>query len=436
MANPGDDELTALPDRKAFLGVLRRQVVFANDKKNILALIVLDLDGFSRINATHGFEFGDRVLQHLAVQLREVARSHDYVGRLGGDRFALLLPRVMNSGHAELAVQKLQRLLDVPFQHGDHQARLAATVGVALCPQHATHPDYLLRLAEKALALARDAGVNCAVAPDGGPSLDLTETWDIEIELDGALQRGELALHYQPQVRVSDLRPVGVEALMRWTSRSRGVVSPDVFIPIAERTGLIKKLTIWALNTALRQAAQWQHPWDEFTVAVNLPASLVAQYDLPDLVENAMHLWGRAGVGLVLEITERSLMDARHSFDILSRLRALGARVSIDDFGTGYSCLAYFKDIPADELKVDRSFVAGLLDDTASVHVSTLVIDLAHRFGLAVVAEGIENAATLSALRGLGCDTAQGWLFGKAMSSDDMQLWLNGAAAAHAIHPA
>lgn len=431
MATPGDDALTGLQDRHGFLGVLRRQVVFANDRKNILALIVLDIDGFSRLNATHGFEFGDHVLQHLAAQLRAVARTHDYAARIGGDRFALLLPRVMNSGHAELAVQKLQRLLDVPFQHGEHQVRVGATVGVALCPQHATHPDYLLRLAEKALASARDAGINCAVAPDGGATLELSETWDIEIELDGALQRGELALHYQPQVRVSDLRPVGVEALMRWTSRSRGVVSPDVFVPIAERTGLIKKLTIWALNTALRQASQWKHPFGEFTVAVNLPAALVAQYDLPDLVENALKLWGHAGVVLVLEITERSLMDARHSFDILSRLRALGARVSIDDFGTGYSCLAYFKDIPADELKVDRSFVRGLLNDTASVHVSSLIIDLAHRFGLSVVAEGIEDEATLEALRKLGCDTAQGWLFGKALPSDALQLWLDGAAAAH-----
>src|SRR5688572_2849479 len=275
----GDDELTGLADRRNFLALLRRQVVFANDRRNVLALIVMDLDGFSRINATHGFDFGDQVLRHLAVLLKDVARPGDYIARIGGDRFALLLPRVLNSGHAELAVQKLQRLLDVPFQVGEHQVRLAATVGVALCPQHATHPDYLLRLAEKALVTARAAGINCAVSPDGGESLDLSEFWDIEIELDGALNRGELAMHYQPQVRVSDLVPVGVEALMRWESRTRGTVPPDVFIPIAERTGLIKKLTIWALNTALRQASQWKHDWGELTVAVNLPAALVAQYD-------------------------------------------------------------------------------------------------------------------------------------------------------------
>jgi EAL domain-containing protein (putative c-di-GMP-specific phosphodiesterase class I) len=230
---------------------------------------------------------------------------------------------------------------------------------------------------------------------------------------------------YQPQVRIDDLRPVGAEGLMRWNSPARGPVSPDLFVPIAERTGQIKKLTIWALNTALRQASQWKHACGELTVAVNVPAGLVAQHDLPDLVENAMQLWGKPGVRLVLEITERSLMDARHSFDILSRIRALGAGVSIDDFGTGYSCLAYFKNIPADELKVDKSFIGGLLTDPASAQITTVITELAHRFGLSVVAEGVEDEATLQALRSSGCDIAQGYLFGQALTSAAMERWLH-----------
>jgi sensor c-di-GMP phosphodiesterase-like protein len=230
---------------------------------------------------------------------------------------------------------------------------------------------------------------------------------------------------YQPQVRIGDLRPVGAEALMRWNSRTRGSVPADVFIPIAERTGQIKKLTIWALNTALRQAGQWQHAWGEFAIAVNFPAELITQHDLPELVENAMHLWGKHGIQLVLEITERSLMNSKPAFEILSRIRALGAKVSIDDFGTGYSCLAYFKHIPADELKVDKSFVAALLTDPGAAQISTLIIDLAHRFGLSVVAEGVEDAATLKALRSSGCDIAQGYLFGKALTAADMQKWLS-----------
>jgi EAL domain-containing protein (putative c-di-GMP-specific phosphodiesterase class I) len=228
-------------------------------------------------------------------------------------------------------------------------------------------------------------------------------------------------------VRVSDLRPVGVEALMRWTSRTRGVVSPDVFIPIAERTGQIKVLTIWAMNTALRQSAEWQHPFGNLSVAVNVPAELVAQPDLPDLVENALKLWGhRELVQLAIEITERSLVAApEHSFGILSRIRELGVKVSIDDFGTGYSCLAYFRNIPADELKIDKSFVAGLLGDPACVEIASVIIDLAHRFGLTVVGEGVEDEATMAVLRERKCDVAQGYLCGRPMTTEQFQYWLD-----------
>jgi len=419
-----EDELTGLNNRSHFLSLLRRHITYANDRKNLLALIVVDVDGFAHINGAHGYEFGDRLLQYLAKQVVGAARKQDYAARIGSDRFALLLPRVMNAGHAELAVQKLQRLLDLPFDDGEHKIKIDVTIGVALCPLHATHADFLLRCAEKALETARLTGQDSAFAPDIKDD-KISEFWDIEIELGAALDRGELAMFYQPQVRVADLRPVGAEALMRWTSRTRGPVPADVFIPIAERTGQIKKLTIWALNTVLRQAGQWQHAWGELAVAVNFPADLIAQHDLPDLVENAMKLWGKQGVRLVLEITERSLMNAKPAFEILSRIRKLGARVSIDDFGTGYSCLAYFKNIPADELKVDKSFVGPLLTDPSAAQISALIIDVAHRFGLSVVAEGVEDTGTLEALRRSGCDIAQGFLFGKGLSAADMQKWLN-----------
>jgi EAL domain-containing protein (putative c-di-GMP-specific phosphodiesterase class I) len=201
-------------------------------------------------------------------------------------------------------------------------------------------------------------------------------------------------------------------------------VSPDVFIPIAERTGQIKKLTMWALNTALRQSSEWQHDWGKLSVAVNLPGELATQRDLPDLVESALRLWGKDNIQLVLEITERSLMDRVHGFDILTGIRALGVEISIDDFGTGYSCLAYFRDIPADELKIDKSFVTRMLTDRASADITSLVIDLAHRFGLTVAAEGVEDGPTLDALRTSGCDVAQGYLLGKPMPPAAFQAWL------------
>jgi EAL domain-containing protein (putative c-di-GMP-specific phosphodiesterase class I) len=358
-----------------------------------------------------------------------VLRTQDLAGRIGGDRFAVLLPGILNAGHAELAVQKLFRLLDTPFRHEGQQLRLIATVGVALCPAHATHADHLLRQAEGALVRARAAGVRSTMAGGGEDAGALSRDWDIEIELDTAIERGQMAMHYQPQLRLSDLRPVGVEALMRWHSPTRGDIPPDQFIPIAERTGQIKRLTIWALNTVLRQAGNWRHPWGELDVSVNMPAELVAQQDLPDLVENAIRLWEGEGVRLVLEITERSLMDPRHSFDVLARIRALGVGVSIDDFGTGYSCLATFKDTPADELKIDHSFVAALSSDPASRHIAQLMVELAHRFDMRVVAEGIEDAATLGELRRMGCDIGQGFLLAHPMPGDAMQAWLRGHAA-------
>jgi EAL domain-containing protein (putative c-di-GMP-specific phosphodiesterase class I) len=211
---------------------------------------------------------------------------------------------------------------------------------------------------------------------------------------------------------------------MRWNSSSRGLVSPDVFIPLAERTGQIRKLTIWALNTALRQANEWRYDGGRLSVSVNLPGALATQRELPDLVENALRLWGNEKTQLVLEITERSLMDREQGFDALRQIRALGVKIAIDDFGTGYSCLAYFKDIPADELKIDKSFVAEMLTDQASADITSLIIDLAHRFKLSVSAEGVEDEATLAALKTIGCDVAQGYLFAKPMTCDAFQKWL------------
>jgi diguanylate cyclase (GGDEF)-like protein len=419
-----DDVLTGLGSRRNFLTALARQVSHANDKRSALALLVIDIDGFAQINGAFGFEVGDQLLRHLAQQLRHVARPHDYLARIGDNRFALILTRLMNQGHAELAIQKLFRLLEVPFQTPAARLNVVVTVGAALCPAHASHPDFLLRRAEAAVIRARRERQRHAFAPDSARDHDVSDLWDLEMQLGGAIERGEMVMHYQPQVRTSDLQPAGAEALMRWNSLARGVVSPELFIPLAERTGQIKKLTVWALNTALRQAAQWPPGDGPLSVSVNLPGTLATQPDLPDLVEDALGLWGSDRVQLVLEITESSLMDTAHAFAALARIRALGVKISIDDFGTGYSCLAYFRNLPADELKVDRSFVSSLLTDPASADIVQLIVGLAHRFGLSVAAEGVEDEATLHALTRQGCDIAQGFLLGKAMPTAEFERWL------------
>jgi diguanylate cyclase (GGDEF)-like protein len=424
-----DDDLTGLQSRRNFLATLRQQVNFSNELQAPLALLVVDIDGFAKLNAAHGYEFGDQALKYVAQHLRSIARAQDYVGRLGDNRFGILLTRIMNQGHAELAVQQVLRHLEVPFQGAKGTVRLNATIGVAVCPQHASHPEFLLRQAEKSLELARETGARWMTPPDAQQNEGFSEYWDLEIELDGAIQRGELLLNYQPKLRARDLRTVGAEALMSWPHRARGSVPPDLFIPIAESTGQIRPMTMWALNTALRHASTWRHP-APLSVAVNIPADMVARDDLPDMVENALRLWGTPGVELVLEITERSLVsDPKQSFRTLARIRELGVKVSIDDFGTGYSCLAYFKNIPADELKIDQSFVQGMATDTASADIATLIIQLAHRFGLTVVAEGVEDERTLALLRERECDVVQGHLFAKAMRLDAFSQWLQQGAA-------
>lgn len=417
------DELTGLRNRRSFLALLRRCVMMSNEQRAAMALLVIDIDGFAQFNNVHGYDVGDQLLRHLAELLCDVARSHDYAARIGDNRFALILNRVLNQGHVELAIQKLFRLLDVPFQGERMRFNIPVTVGAALCPLHASHPDALMRRAEAALTRARGAGLRHGYAPDTTRDFDISDLWDLEVQLSGAIERGEMTLHYQPQLCARELRVLGAEALMRWNSPSRGAVAPDVFIPVAERTGQIRKLTAWALNTALRQAAEWG-AGEHVSVSVNLPGMLATQPDLPELVEAALKLWGSEHVRLVLEVTESSLMDADRAFASLEHLRRLGVRVSIDDFGTGYSCLAYFRNIPADELKIDKSFVRDLLTDPASADITRLIVDLSHRFGLSVAAEGVEDGETLVALQRLGCDIVQGFLFGKAMASAELCEWL------------
>ncbi len=418
------DELTDLPDRRAFVELLRQRTREAGEDGSNLGLLVIDIDRFTQINVAYGFSFGDRVLCHLAERIGEVGRAQDTLARIGDNRFALVLPRLMNRGHGELAAQKLLRLLEVPFELEDVRLRVPVTVGGALCPQHASHAGGLLGKAELALAIARHESARYRFAPDAADAGALSDQWGLELELANAIDRDELSMYYQPQVSIVGRRVTGVEALMRWKSRSRGMVPPDVFIPLAERSGQIRKMTLWALNTVLRQVSRWTHDWGPLTASVNVPSELVAQVDLPDMLHNALQLFGSDAVKPMIEITERSLMAGDRALAQLQRIREMGVHISIDDFGTGYSCLAYFHKIPADELKIDKSFVSRLLSDTASADITMLIIDLAHRFNLDVVAEGVEDRATLDKLASSGCDVAQGYFFAKPMPADACEAWL------------
>ena len=419
-----EDPLTGLNDRKSLFSLIRRQVNIANEQNARLGLLVIDINDFGKLNNIHGYVGGDRVLQRFAEVLGLVQRSFDYAARIGDDRFALVLPNLANRGHAELAVHKLHRLLEVPFDLEGTQVRVSATVGIALCPDHATYPENLIKEAERALYAAQRSGRPFYMSAASDVE-EISELWDLEVELQSAIKGNQLELYYQPKVSLHTGKPIGAEALIRWNSPSRNLVLPSIFIPIAEEAGYMKELTIWVLNSALRQSNDWTDKWGDLSVSVNVPPQIVLQPDFADTIANAIGLWKGSGEQLVIEITEQTLAsDPERVMEVLGAVQEMGVQVSIDDFGTGYSSLQYFKRIPASELKIDQSFVRGLLRDPADADIVHLIIDLAHRFNLSVVAEGVEDVETLKELARNKCDVAQGYLFSKPLPHGQFNQWL------------
>ena len=335
---------------------------------------------------------------------------------------------MLNRGHVELAIQKLNRLLEAPLEVGDQQISVRVTAGAALCPD-ACQPCRI-PVAQGRDRAGHRAARACRISRPGddaeNDTLSLSAQWELEVELGAAIDRGELQMHYQPQVgppQQPSARRRGADAL--GTLRTQGTISPEVFIPLAEHTGKIKKITIWALNTALRRAGEWRSDLGPLTISLNLPGELAMPARPARTGRERAAAVGQAArapdAGNHRAFADGRAARTRHPATLA---RHWGCRVSIDDFGTGYSCLAYFKDLPVDELKIDKSFVTGLLDDRASMDITALIIDLAHRFELQVVAEGVENPRVMQVLRKLGCNAAQGYLFGKAMPAEAFQHWL------------
>ena len=426
MSELGEDPLTKAYDRASFFSILDREVFIANDKGTKLALMIIDIERFNGLNILFGYTVGDKVLQNLVQILASICRKNDYVARIGDNQFALILTGVMNEGHAKLAAYKIQRLLEIPFVVNNEKVSVNASIGISLCPKHASEARALLKKSEEAHSFARQTGQKIVLTKESS-SEEISDNWDIELGLKTAIDRSEYKLYYQPKISLTTGKPVGAEALIRWQHSSRGFLPPSVFIPVAEKTGYIKPLTVWVINTALRQSMEWTNRWGPFplSVSVNIPPDLIIQPDFKDIVENAIKLWPNENVKLVLEITERTLVsETLQSFELLRDIQALGVQISIDDFGTGYSSLSYFKSIPARELKIDQSFVKTLLADKANVKIIKLIIQLAHSFNLTVIGEGVEDYDTLLALKNLGCDDAQGYFIARPMPDEEFREWL------------
>ncbi len=411
-------------EHEAFLEQLRDCVKRSSAAGRSLGLLIVDIERLSALTARLGYNIRFGLLTQFARRLRDCIRPQDSVVRLGEGRFAVIVAGIMNEAHATLAANKILRTSAGHFNIHGRRVAINIVMGISVFPEHARHPERLLQKAELALEGAREAGERIVMYSDDVTSR-LAVPWELEAELEEAVENGEFELYYQPKVRTLDRLPCGAEALMRWHRPARGFIPPDVFIPLADRTGHIHTLTKFAINTALRQAADWSGRWGPLSVSVNVTPNIVQDPDVIHMVSDAHSIWGSERIQLVLEVTEGALMeDPQTIFATLREIKEKGIGISIDDFGTGYSSLAYFKDIPADELKIDKSFVFRMLEDPADERIVRAVINLAHGFDLSVVAEGVENAETLAALAEMQCDLAQGYYLAKPIPQRDFIRWL------------
>ena len=415
----------AVADRQSLLADLQQFIQQHRNSGKRLALMLVKMHRFRRINMLFGYAGGDLVLEQFVGRLRSMCRTKDYIARTGSSEFMLVLPEIMNEGHAALAASKLLNILQEPFRVDDQPLKINASIGISLFPDHAQDVSSLIINTEIALVDARSNPRLFSIYSEQITSADVY-SWDIETELDKAVDNDELSLYFQPQVNLQTGEIFGAEALIRWRHPEKGFIRPDIFIPAAEHSGQIYKLTWWTLNTALRLIREWPDNKKHLKVAINISASVLKDITFVESVKSALNLWNIPSTILTFEITESALMeDLSTSFTTLEALKSLGLAISIDDFGTGYSSMAYFKNIPATELKIDQSFVFYMLDNAMDKHIVTTIIELAHGFNLNVVAEGIETIETYNALKELGCDIAQGYYLAHAMPQHEFILWMN-----------
>ena len=407
------DSLTGLPNRALFMDRLEHAVVRARRRAAKLAVLFMDLDDFKVINDSLGHEAGDRLLVAVAERLRACLRPEDTAARLGGDEFTILLEDLTGVGGAVRAVERITEALQTAFVLGRREVFITASFGIALWEEVGQRPADLLRNADQAMYRAKHAGKARYDVFEEVMNARALERLELENDLRRALERRELALHYQPVVTLDTGKVMGFEALVRWNRPEHGLLTAEEFAPLAEDTGLIVPMGRWVIQEACRQAREWRQRYPGVqppTVFVNLSAKQLQDADLAHTVARTTRQTGLDPRSLELEITEGTAMgDAAATAAVLEELKALGVRVAIDDFGTGYSSLSYLERFPVDTLKIDHSFVANLGRSSGPTVLVKAMIDLAHTLGLKVIAEGVETGEQLQRVRELGCDMAQGF---------------------------
>jgi len=416
------DALTGLPNRTLLADRFSQMLVQARRRGAQLGALFVDLDEFKLVNDSLGHGAGDELLKEIARRLQATVRSGDTVARIVGDEFAIVLADLARPEDAAVVAQKLIEALLAPVDVRGHEVFVTASIGIALFPSDGNDAEALLAAADAAMYRAKQAGRNSFQFYTPEINRRTKARAVLGRELRRALERDEFRLVYQPKFDLKSERPSGAEALLRWQHPSRGVVLPAEFIAILEESGLISQIGEWVLRQACADIRAWQaRGVRALPIAVNLSARQFRQLDLAARIRSIVDAAGVAPELIELEITESQLMqDPDHAIRAMRSLAAAGMRIAIDDFGTGYSSLAYLTRFPVSALKIDRSFVAGILQQGGDATIVRTIIEMAHTLGLAVIAEGVENEGQKHFLRGLGCEQAQGYLFGKPVDADGM----------------
>jgi diguanylate cyclase (GGDEF)-like protein len=423
------DSLTGLPNRALFLDRLEHAEARATRTGSPVAVLFLDLDSFKKVNDRLGHVAGDELLVLVAGRLRRCMRPSDTAARFGGDEFAMLLEDMAPDASPALVAERVLQDLTKPFTIQGQEVLISASVGIASSQDRAD--DDLLRNADLAMYRAKSAGKGRFQQFEAGMHVVVLERLELEVDLQRALHRRELEVHFQPIVELATGRTVAVEALLRWNHPTRGLIGPDEFIPMAEETGAIHAFGQWVLSEACRQAVEWNAGVcndDPISIGVNLSGRQLDDSALVNLVAAVLEETGLPPELLILEITETILMqDLEGTISKLSELRELGVRLSVDDFGTGYSSLQYLRRFPLDSLKIAKSFVDGVAGPSQDAAVARAIVDLGETFNLRVVAEGVEAIEQHERLLELGCEFGQGYLFARPARASEIECELTGA---------
>jgi len=416
------DPLTQLANRRKLLDRLEHCVSMSLREGTRLALLMLDLDRFKAVNDNFGHLAGDELLQLVAKRINKRLRNTDLLARLGGDEFVVLLEDINHPDDAGRIAEAIVLELEKPFTLGKtNEVHIGVSIGISLYPEHANSVSTLMDHADLALYQAKDNGRACYSFFSENLTDTIRDRLKLEASLRLAIKQEELRVYYQPQVDIETGNIIGAEALVRWQTKNKGLIPPDLFIPIAEETGLILDIGEWVLQETCRQGKQWlDEGLAPIVLAVNVSAHQFKRANMYEVVQTTLENTGFPAEQLELEMTESSLMEQEESIvDLLNDLRSLGILLAIDDFGTGYSSLAYLKLFPLDTLKIDKSFIDDIPHDKDDVEITKAINALGHTLGFKVLAEGVENQQQLDFLQNIGCNTYQGYIKSKPLPADE-----------------